>query len=108
MSEAHFASIQKDMIGYYNLVRPAFAPLLAIETMDDRRILVLCILGSDERPHEVPESITARRKVWKHDIRRYASTIETKGTGRDDHDRYRDFRTCGDLGIAALSETNRG
>lgn len=84
LSEAQLTSIQKEMIGYNNLVRPAFAPLLAIETVDDRRILVLWIPGGDDRPYEVPESITARHKVWKYYIRRYASTIEAKGTDRDE------------------------
>ena len=84
LSTSELAAIQKEMIGYNNLVRPAFAPLLAIETVDDKRILVLWIPGGDDRPYEVPESITAKHKVWKYYIRRYASTIEAKGNDRDE------------------------
>lgn len=84
LTDSQLASIQKEMIGFNNLVRPTYAPLLAIETVDDKRILVLWIPGGDDRPYEVPESITARHKLWKYYIRRYASTIEAKGTDRDE------------------------
>jgi len=84
LSDSQLASIQKEMIGFNNLVRPTYAPLLAIETVDDNRILVLWIPGGDDRPYEVPEAITARHKLWKYYIRRYASTIEAKGTDRDE------------------------
>jgi len=84
LTDSQLASIQKKMIGYNNLVKPTYAPLLAIETVDDKRILVLWIPGGDDRPYEVPESITARHKLWKYYIRRYASTIEAKGSDRDE------------------------
>ncbi len=84
LTGSQLALIQKEMIGYNNLVRPSFTPVLSIEEVDHKRILVLWIPGGDDRPYEVPESITARHKLWKYYIRRYASTIEAKGTDRDE------------------------
>jgi len=72
------------MIGFNNLIRPQYSPRLGIERVDEKDILVIWIPGGDDRPYEVPESIKAKHKTWKHYIRRYASTIEAKGNDKDE------------------------
>ena len=76
--------IQKDMIGYNNLVKPYYAPRLSVEDVDQQKIIVLWVVAGGERPYEVPETITAKHKTWKYFIRKYASSIETKGTDKEE------------------------
>ena len=84
LSTGELAAIQKEMIGFNNLIRPQYSPRLGMERVDGKDILVIWIPGGDDRPYEVPESIKAKQKTWKHYIRRYASTIEAKGNDKDE------------------------
>lgn len=84
LSDAAIATIQKEMIGFNNLVRPRYAPRLSIEDVDDKRILAIWIPGGPDRPYEVPESIKAKDKNFKYYIRRYANSIEAKGRDREE------------------------
>jgi len=36
-------TIQKEMIGYNNLIRPYYAPKISVETIDDQNILVMWV-----------------------------------------------------------------
>ena len=76
--------IQKDMIGYNNLVKPYYASRLSVEDVDQQQIIVLWVIAGGERPYEVPETITAKHKAWKYFIRKYASSIETKGAEKEE------------------------
>jgi len=78
------AEIQKEMIGLNNLIKPYYAPRLFLEEVDGKHIMVLWVLAGNERPYEVPEAITARHKTWKYFIRKYASSIEAKGTDKEE------------------------
>ena len=84
LSKAEIAKIQKEMIGFNNLIRPVYASRLSIETVDQREIIVLWIPGGNDRPYEVPETITSNQKVFKYYIRRYASSIEAKGNDKEE------------------------
>jgi len=78
------AEIQKEMIGLNNLIKPYYAPRLFLEEVDGKHIMILWVLAGNERPYEVPEAITARHKTWKYFIRKYASSIEAKGTDKEE------------------------
>ncbi len=69
------ARIQRDMIGYNNLIRPIYHPRLFIETVDDQQILILWVPGSASRPHEVPEMVTASKKAFHYYVRQYANSV---------------------------------
>lgn len=84
LTTSEIAEIQKDMIGFNNLVKPYYAPRLFIEDVDGKRIIVLWVLAGNERPYEVPETITAKHKTRKYFIRKYASSIEAKGTDKEE------------------------
>lgn len=77
-------TIQKEMIGFNNLIRPNYTPKLFIEKVDGHQIIVLWVIAGSERPYEVPETITAKHKIWKYFIRKYASSIETKGAEKEE------------------------
>jgi ATP-dependent DNA helicase RecG len=84
VSTTDVAAIQKEMIGYNNLIKPYYAPKLSIEHIDGVNIIILWVVGGSERPYEVPENITAKQKKWSYFIRKYASSIEAKGSEKED------------------------
>lgn len=84
LSPHELGEIQKEMIGFNNLVKPYYAPKLFIEEIDGKQILVMWVIAGNERPYEVPESITAKHKVSKYFIRKYASSIEAKGADKEE------------------------
>jgi ATP-dependent DNA helicase RecG len=77
-------AIQREMIGYNNLIRPFYAPKITIETIDNVAILVIWIPGGNNRPYEVPEDITAKEKRYRYYIRRYSSTVQANKDERDE------------------------
>ncbi len=74
LSAAKIAAIQKEMIGYNNLINPVYHPKLFIEIVDGQQILVIWVPGGSNRPYEVPEQITAKQKRFSYYVRRYASS----------------------------------
>ncbi len=76
--------IQKEMIGFNNLIRPYYAPKISIETIDKQNILVIWVPAGMGRPYEVPENITAKEKRYQYYIRRYASTVQSSKAERDE------------------------
>lgn len=84
LSTKQIGAIQQEMIGFNNLIKPYYAPRLFVEAVDGQQIIVLWINGGGERPYEVPETITAKHKVWKYFIRKYASSIEAKGAEKEE------------------------
>lgn len=69
-------SIQKQMIGLNNLIRPVYSPKLSIEQIEDKFIIVLWIPGGSNRPYEVPEKITSCEKRFFYYIRRYSNSVK--------------------------------
>ena len=75
LSEPVIARIQRELIGYNNLIKPVYHARLFIEEVDDKRILILWVPGSTNRPHEVPENVTATHKVYQYYVRQYANSV---------------------------------
>lgn len=84
LSPHELGVIQKEMIGFNNLVKPYYAPKLFIEEIDGKQILIMWVIAGNERPYEIPETITAKHKVYKYFIRKYASSIEAKGADKEE------------------------
>ncbi|MFM9952194.1 MAG: RNA-binding domain-containing protein [Saprospiraceae bacterium] len=84
LSTKQIGAIQQEMIGFNNLMKPYYAPRLFVEAVDGQQIIVLWINGGGERPYEIPETITAKHKIWKYFIRKYASSIEAKGAEKEE------------------------
>lgn len=75
LNTEEIARIQREMIGYNNLIRPVYHPRLYVEEVDGQQIIVLWVMGSPERPHAVPEQITAKQKQYAYYVRQYANTM---------------------------------
>ena len=52
--------IEKEMVGYNNLMRPYYQPRLYVEEVDGKTILVIRVLPGERRPYKVPDNITAK------------------------------------------------
>jgi len=76
LTTAEIAEIQRKMIGFNNLLQPAYHPHLFIEEVDGKQIVVLWIPGGSNRPYQVPEQITAREKRYFYYIRKYANSVK--------------------------------
>ena len=70
-----FDKIQKEMIGYCNLIRPPYFPRLALEEVDGKHVLVIWVTAGSNRPYEVPKNVTARIKDYAYYIRQYSSSV---------------------------------
>ncbi|TVS20848.1 MAG: hypothetical protein EA424_01885, partial [Planctomycetaceae bacterium] len=77
--EAKLDKIQRELLGYCNLIQPPYFPKLSIEKVDGKNLIVLWAPGGQNRPYMAPKEVTARHRVNHYYIRRYSSTVEAKG-----------------------------
>ena len=70
--------IEKDMVGYNNLMRPYYQPRLYIEEVDGKTVLVIKVSPGERRPYKVPDQITAKQKTYNYYIRYNSSSIVPK------------------------------
>jgi ATP-dependent DNA helicase RecG len=82
--ENQLDTIQQQMIGFNNLIRPVYHAKLEIEDVDGKKIMVLWIPGGSNRPYEVPEDITATKKEFHYYIRKYASSVKASKQEREE------------------------
>ena len=71
--------IEKDMIGYNNLMQPAYYPKTSVENVDGKKILVIWVPGGTHRPYKVPDEVTAKNKRFNYYIRYNSSSLIAKG-----------------------------
>lgn len=71
--------IQQELLAACQLIQPPYFPVLSIEEVEGSKLMVLWAPGGQNRPYKAPESATAKKKIWRHYIRRYSSTVEAKG-----------------------------
>ena len=76
LTTSELAEIQRKMIGFNNLLLPAYHPKLFIEEIDNKQIIVLWIPGGSNRPYQVPEQVTATVKRSFYFIRKYANSVK--------------------------------
>ena len=77
-------TIQQQMIGLNNLIRPVYHAKLEIEEIDGKKIIVLWVPGGSNRPYEVPEDITLKKKEFHYYIRKYASSVKANKQEREE------------------------
>ncbi|MCL2644309.1 MAG: putative DNA binding domain-containing protein [Betaproteobacteria bacterium] len=71
--------IQRELLAACQLIQPPYFPMLSMEEVEGRNLIVLWASGGQTRPYKAPESVTAKKKTWHYYIRRYGSTVEAKG-----------------------------
>lgn len=70
-----FERVQKELIGYCNLIQPSFFPRLSLEEIDDKQVLAIWVPAGSNRPYKVPDDVTAKHKTYNFRIRQFSSSI---------------------------------
>lgn len=53
--------IQKEMLGYNNIISPPYFPKVIISEVDNRWILVIVARTGQQRPYKSPEYVTGKK-----------------------------------------------
>ena len=77
-------AIQKEMIGFNNLIEPYYAPRLSVEEVDNTNILVIWAPSGPDRPYAAPHDVKAKLKKSTYYIRYGTSSIEARGEQLDE------------------------
>ncbi|MBR5936193.1 MAG: putative DNA binding domain-containing protein [Bacteroidaceae bacterium] len=70
--------IEKEMVGFNNLMRPYYQPRLYVEEADGKTILVIKVSPGERRPYKIPDNVTAKQKTYNYYIRYNSSSIVPK------------------------------
>ena len=79
LADNQLDKIQQELLAACQLIQPPYFPVLSIEEVEGRKLIVLWAPGGQNRPYKAPDAVTAKKKTWHHYIRRYSSTVEAKG-----------------------------
>ena len=71
--------IERDMIGFNNLIQPVYFPHTEIENVDGKKVFVIWASDGINRPYKVPDEVTAKHKRHNFHIRYNSSSIIAKG-----------------------------
>lgn len=67
---------QKEIYAKCKLIRPAFTPIVGIETYQDKQFIILWCPGGDNRPYSSPKTMARDNKERIHYIRKASNTVE--------------------------------
>ena len=70
--------IQREMIGFNNMMEPYYFPRISVEDVDGKSILAIWAPSGTERPYTAPENVTAKLKKPVFYVRYGTSSIEAK------------------------------
>ena len=72
---AQLEKVEKELVGYCNLIKPSYFPRLSLEALDDKHALVIWVPGGSNRPYKVPDDVTAKHKNYNYRIRFQSNSI---------------------------------
>ena len=67
---------QKDIYAKCKLIRPAYTPIIGIETYQDKTFIILWCPGGDSRPYSSPKTMAKDHKERIHYIRKASNSVE--------------------------------
>ena len=67
---------QKEIFAKYKLIRPAYTPIVGIETYQGKHFIVLWCPGGESRPYSSPKTMAKDNKERIHYIRKASNTVE--------------------------------
>ena len=79
LADKQLDKIQRELLALCQLIQPPYFPVLSIEEVEGRKLIVLWAPGGQTRPYKVPAAVTAKHKTWHYYIRRYTSTVQASG-----------------------------
>ena len=57
--------IEKDMVGFNNLIVPYYQPRVFFEQVDGKTVMVIWVTAGERRPYKVPDNVTAKDREKK-------------------------------------------
>jgi ATP-dependent DNA helicase RecG len=73
--------VQKTIRGECNRIEPVYMPVMHVENIDGKQLLVLWAPASDARPHQAPDEKKGERAYW---VRVGSETVAAKGELRNE------------------------
>lgn len=67
---------QKNIFEKCKLIRPAYTPIIGIETYQNKQFIILWCPGGDNRPYSSPKTMAKNNKERIHYIRKSSNTVE--------------------------------
>lgn len=67
---------QKNIYAKCKLIRPAYTPIIGVETYQDKQFIILWCPGGDNRPYSAPKTMAKDNRERIHYIRKASSTVE--------------------------------
>ncbi len=67
---------QKSIYAKCRMIRPAYTPIIGIETHQDKQFIVIWCPGGDNRPYSSPKTMARDNKERIHYIRKASNTVE--------------------------------
>lgn len=86
LNDRQLDPIQRELLGYCNLIQPTYFPILSVEQYEGKNLIVLWAPGGLNRPYKAPRAVTARTKEYHYYIRRFSSTVEVKSNSEDEQE----------------------
>jgi ATP-dependent DNA helicase RecG len=86
LQESHLDLIQRELLQYCQMIQPTYFPVLSVEQVEGRHLIVLWAPGGLNRPYKAPRAVTSRHKEYHYFIRRYSSTVELKSNSEDEQE----------------------
>ena len=68
--------IRKEIFAKCKLIRPAYTPIIGVETYQDKQFIVIWCPGGDNRPYSSPKTMEKDNKERIHYIRKASNTVE--------------------------------
>ena len=67
---------QKEIFAKSKLIRPAYTPIIGVETYQNKQFIVIWCPGGDNRPYSSPKTMEKDNKEKMHYIRKASNTVE--------------------------------
>ena len=79
-----FDAVQKELLGYCNLIRPAYFPRISLEKIDGKHVMLIWATAGSNRPYECPKDVAAKNKEYQYYIRRFSNTVQANKEQRQE------------------------
>lgn len=79
LADQDLDKIQLELLAACQSIQPAYFPVLSMEEVEGRKLIVLWAPGGQNRPYKAPAAVTSKHRSLHYYIRRYSSTVEAKG-----------------------------
>ena len=67
--------VEKELLGYCNLIQPSYFPKLSLEEIDGKHVLVIWVPAGANRPYKVPDDVLSKHKTLNYRIRFRSSSV---------------------------------